>query len=226
MTLAASRTVHLRDQPIIEDSANHPALLTWNESGPFLGGGNINTPQISAQFTPIAGTLVIVCTGWGTNADTPTSTVIDSNGNVYTLLARRTTKNTGEIWSHYYTTSPGPITITITPTGAEHGGIASIRCLINASPIQTGLIATAGNATQQVTLSVRHTAVVYGIASNWADSTLPSPLLPTSRELVSYGLTDGLDSMAVFTSRATGTNNYGYGSSTDGICVGVEILHK
>ncbi|RYX78617.1 hypothetical protein EON76_02730 [bacterium] len=226
MTLASSRTVHLRNHPIIEDTANQPPLMVWNELTPDAHDGTVDTPQNSAAFTPRSGTLVLVCTGWGTDYTNPSATVVDSAGTAYTSLVKRDTKNTCEIWSHYYATSPGSIHLTITSTGAVHGGVASIRSLINAAPVQPGAISANGDAHQNTALTLSRNNVVYGISTNWNNSNGFGAILSSSQELAQYGLTDGYDSFGVYTSRTLGLNSYGYTNTNAGIAVAVEILHR
>lgn len=218
--------------PITEDTANQPAALQW--------AGAWTSAQVSAPFSPQAGTLLLaLLAADGTNAGTVTGAITDSAGagggpDTWHLLHRQNTNSgstggTAEVWCRYLSTAPGSMTVSVTGSGATAGGgQLVVRSLLGANPSQAGAHTgtTGAGILMQTTLTPATAGnAVYGASVNWTNATTSTANAQTT------GISSFLDGTNVDTWNAfkgtaattTSATSYGY-SSPSGIAVQVAAV--
>lgn len=207
---------------ITRDTANEPTTNPYTNAT-----GNFTTARTSGSFTPQAGAAIFVVVGLASNGTIGTATVQDSVGNTYTQLAQNSGANSnliGVYW-HYYSSSPGSITITVQSVGTSTGGMFEMLNYLGTSPTQTGNTVTVDRTTAgpiQGSLTVGTNNIVIGGGTNWTGSTALTTLA-NSTNAGDYSDTSTSDYYGSFTSTTTGTNTYGYSTSTAGGFAAVEV---
>jgi hypothetical protein len=125
----------------ITEDASTPAVLLVN---------NISSASITtASFSPPAGSYCIAMCGYTGNSvfqSTPTLKVTDSKGNTWnqgTILQESSGIAVVQIFTQYFTTAPGSITVTLAQTanihtGADNNMAMAVRVLNGAASNQSG----------------------------------------------------------------------------------------
>ncbi|MDF3280929.1 hypothetical protein [Gordonia sp. N1V] len=194
------------------DATNSPSAVTSNSSNPVL---------TTASFTPQSQTLVVAVVCTATSASNPTSTVVDSAGNSFTLLVRSNNGGAGgadgvEVWCRYYATAPGSITVKATTANSTHGGEMSVKSVLGASPVQSG-VTVANYAASTAAATPAATSLVFGGVTDWsAANTLSSPTAATT-SLSHLGTSAG-DDLYTFQGSCSGSSTtYGYTGASNGM---------
>ncbi len=201
------------------DTANEPS------TNPFTSTANFSTTRTSGAFTPQAKASIFVVVALADDGSTPSATVTDNHGNTYALLKASAVANTnlvGVYW-YYYVSSPGSTTISVQATNSSPTGMFEILNYLGTSPTQTGnsvAVARTTAGTIQGSLTVGSGNIAVGGGSNWSSAAALSAL---ANSTVAGHYESTGDSYSSFTSTTTGTNTYGYSTSTVGSFVAVEI---
>lgn len=219
-----STTASFTGATITRDSANEPS------TNPTTSTGNFTTTRTSGSFTPQAHSAIFVVVGVASaGTSPPTATIQDSVGNTYTQLAQNSGVNSnliGVYW-RYYASSPGSITISATAANTSTGGMFEVLNYLGVSSTQTGNTVTVNRTTSstgtiQGSLTVGVGNIVIGGGTDWSSSNALTPLANTTSVGGFQDTTNG-DYYGAFTSTTTGTNTYGYSTSTAGGLAAVEI---
>lgn len=213
--------------PTFSNSIGGANLSSRKTSGPFN--------QVSASFSPPSGSLVLILvvanwSGFETYASTGL-TCSDSASNSYTLAigaapGASSSDGVPAIFSHYYASTPGSITVTVTiASGEVYSGGTDLNIipivLDGCNPSQVGAATAslvAGSPTQTTEISITTTAVgsvVFLVMTN----TQNSPTLSNTVNLVPYITSGALSDYIVFgqSSAATvtpGSTIFGWNTSS------------
>lgn len=207
---------------ITRDTANEPTTNPYTNAT-----GNFTTARTGGSFTPQSKSAIFVVVGLASNGSVGSATVQDSLGNTYSQLAQNSGANSnliGVYW-HYYSSSPGSITITVQSVSTSTGGMFEVLNYLGVSSTQTGNTVTVDRTTAgpiQGSLTVGTNNIVVGGGTNWTGSTALTTLA-NSTTAGDYSDTSTSDYYGSFTSTTTGTNTYGYSTSTAGGFAAVEV---
>lgn len=118
--------------------------IVEDASAPAVKQQTGTAAAVTASFTPVANSLVVVmwAHGWGPTSGTPTTSTLTSSPSTTWTVANSQNGNTQSrgfagVAYHYFAASPGAMTITATP-GNGAGSHITVKVLTGASSSQTG----------------------------------------------------------------------------------------
>lgn len=216
-------TFNSQSGAITRDTTNVPT------TNPFTSTGNFSTTRTSGSFSPQANSAIFVVLGFADNGGgTPAATVTDNHSNTYTLLkaSAASAANLIGIYWCYYSSAPGSTTVSAHATAnSSNGGMFEVLNYLGVSPTQTGNTVSVTRTTAGVlqgSLTVASGNIVIGGGTDWASSNALTTLA-NSTSAGGFQDTSNGDSYNSFTSTTTGTNTYGYSTSTKGGFAAVEV---
>lgn len=136
--------------------------IALDASSPALKSATSGTSLTSDAFTPPAGSLVVVLASFA-NGQTTSRSCASSDSATWTQEVRGA-GSFGEttIWSHYYPTSPGSITVTASWAGSPSLRTLDVIVLTGVDPTAVGNVAQAYDTSTPYSLSI-----TTGTANSW-----------------------------------------------------------